>query len=215
MTFLLFYITSFASTYITQYKEPLYIVGDYLDINTQNIDIVLDNINKGIKYTGLDTLPVYMSVGAIVRCQHHIGGCVGYQFNISKEDGIWYITKYRLLAAFIGIAEIAKIELYLAACFGNCMESYDKGWYLTGDAMTTIPTTGLANLGLFFELGLDVTESFNILTQLLYPKENMTVYLGGGLDIGAGYGVSLGLYRYKKLFKKEINDIDITDMLML
>lgn len=171
------------------------VVVQNTDLDKGNVTKMMSLVNAGAKTLDLFP-PTFVSVGGIARCQLYLGACYGYQLNIGYRGKELYVTKYRLRALLAGKAKVLKTEFYLAACFGNCMEGYESGWFVTADALSTVPVQGIANLGLFGEFGMDVTKLFTPDYRL---QENATLYLGGGLDIGAGYGISAGVYYYELL----------------
>lgn len=140
--------------------------------------------------------PDAITFGIMARCQQGLGACVATQINLAKERGEWIVSVYSLLGLQAGFAEMLKIELYLAVCYGTCIGENGSGLFMGIDGMAAVGVGG----GFFFDVGVDLTDAWagkyegNNIKEIL---KTSTVYSGWGLDIGQGVGTSIGLYYYK------------------
>ena len=167
------------------------------------------NIGRILAFSSkLGVFPRAITVGYTARVQAGIGGSFGTQFNFYFEKGKLKIASYTMLGASAGIAEMVKLEFYAGLCFGNaCVGGDPVGYYVGLD--------GYAGLGLggdfFAEMGVDLQDMMkaSLLGTQYSIKDIYTAkifYIGFGIDVGEGAGVSGNLYRYSEDFEKTLAD---------
>jgi hypothetical protein len=139
-------------------------------------------------------MPDAITIGGMARCQAVLGGCYAVQANFTFKQGKMYVSLYELYGVSVGLAEMTKIELYVSACYGGCIDDNAEGYFLGADAMAALG----AGSGIFMDVGVDITELVTALNPHNILKYR-TVYIGYGFDIGEGAGVSVGVYYYRNV----------------
>jgi len=120
-----------------------------MDMDAQYIEYLKEH-----KFNLDKVMPDAITIGALLRCQNGIGMCGGEQVNIAKENGRWIISTYTLIGVQAGLAEMYKLEFYIAACYGSCIGINAEGFFAGIDGMVGYGVGG----GFFIDVGVDATE---------------------------------------------------------
>lgn len=161
-------------------------------------DLFLKRTNAILDYAArLGVVPTALTVGVMGRLQTGFGGSVGEQFNFYLDRGALSISTYGLLGAHAGPAAMAKIQFYIALCFGACFGGHATGWYLGLD----VSADEGAGAGIFVEGGVILSDMLEgmfgkrkwSLKELYQTK---AIYVGIGFDVGLGGGISADLFYY-------------------
>lgn len=141
-------------------------------------------------------MPDAITFGILARCQNGVGMCAGEQINIAKVNGKWTTSFYSLMGLQAGLAEMYKLEIYIAACYGSCIGINAEGFFAGVDGMLGYGAGG----GFFIDVGLDATDLIMNQSPTIKDITDLwnfrTAYFGWGFDIGVGIGFSAGLYYY-------------------
>jgi len=175
------------------YKEYTPILGMFDNGDKAYLEFLKNNQSK-LNIDGV--MPDAITFGILGRCQNGIGFCGGEQINIAKVNGKWTVSTYTLIGVQAGLAEMYKVELYLAACYGSCIGINAEGFFAGIDGMIGVGAGG----GFFIDVGLDATDVVMNVSPTMKDLKDLwnfrTAYFGWGFDIGVGAGFSAGLYYY-------------------
>lgn len=151
-----------------------------------------------------NAMPDAISIGVIGRCQAGIGGCLGEQINIGKKNGKPLISSYTIAGLEAGFAEYFAIENYIALCYGNCNGVEAQGIYVSADGGVSLG----AGFNGFIEAGIDLSDLYFGHPDLSNLIRFGVVYIGGGVIVGEGGGVSLGALYYLLNTTTQLNSWD-------
>jgi len=167
-----------------------------------------DTLSEALRQA--DIYPTAISIGVMGKCQNIIGICVGNQINIGVQDGKLMASSYGLAGLSLGTAEIYKIEVYVALCFGDCLSTLGEGFYFGGEAGFAVGTGG----SVFIEVGTDVSEVFGVGRDFAWKDfwDYKTVYIGIAYNFGLGIGIAGDIYYYRLMWSKEIALEDIKNL---
>ena len=155
-------------------------------------------------------LPSAITIGYYSRAQLIVGRTFGSEFNFYLNDGKLKVSTYDLKSINLGASGQLKVGFYVALCFGSCTGGDVNGSYLGVDADLIFG----AGSGLYVEVGLDTTDTIKdfkagrpISASQLYDAK--AFYIGAGIDIGIGVGIS-GFYQsYEMTSDIVIADLDL------
>lgn len=177
-------------------------LGAVVHYATKDIQKVAPQITKQqvwdavkIVITQSHIMPDAITIGGMARCQDVIGGCYALQANFTVRNGKVYVSMYELYGVTVGLAAMTKIEVYVSACYGGCIDDNAQGYFMGADAMAALGAGG----GVFMDVGADVTDLLAIINNPINLWKARTIYIGYGFDIGEGAGVSVGMYYYRNI----------------
>lgn len=141
--------------------------------------------------------PTAFTAGVMGRAQLGAGANVGYQANFYFDQGDFKMSTYWMGGLQSGPEAQAKVQFYIAFCFGECFGGGSDGLYVGIDGMTG---AGMG-AGFFIEGGLDVTDlALSSFSREKYEIKELfstkVIYAGFGLDVGVGAGISSNLLYY-------------------
>lgn len=183
---------------------PLSLSGIYITEKSfyQKVGKLLD---AGAKY---GAIPAAITVGFFRRADLIVGKTRGVEMNFYLDDGKLRVSTYDLNTLNVGLSANLKVGYYVALCFGACTGGDAQGTYIGVDADVVFGV----GANIYIEVGVDTTDyrKAKIAGQDFKMSEfyeAKAVYIGAGIDIGFGGGVSFGFTDYNMTSDNEIIDL--------
>lgn len=160
----------------------------------KNVDLTpsINKIKKLSQKAGVAVMPSAIAIGSIARCQAGLGLCMGEQASFTVKNNHIEMSTYTFYGLEAGVAEYAIVDFYVAFCYGKCNGAEAEGNFVSFDGGGAF---GLGGNG-FIEVGSDIEDLFKM--RSINDVVNSGVfYIGIGIAVGEGAGISLGAIHYQ------------------
>lgn len=184
-------------------KEPLKLAG--VNVSEQQFNKKVGQLLNAASRYGI--MPAAITFGYYARAQLGVGKTTGGESNFYLSNGKLKVSTYQLKSISVGGPQL-KAGYYVSLCFGACVGGDAYGSFLGLDVDVLFPT----GESIYVEAGVDTTDALKAWKEgSPYSLKDLygvkAIYIGAGIDIGFGAGLT-GFYQTYEL----MNDIVLIDL---